>query len=192
MADQLIVNLEEFAELCGITAETMRVHIRTVDGSADWLIERGERGRGYKIEARGGVAWWRDKRDRDDLADAERRAQLQQLRFELTGGAVEEAETMKLSGRQRSEEYGAALQALKLREQMGELIPKSALEHELSVATVALRRRLQRVPGEFVVAQGLDAALVRPLKAAIGRALTEFVDAISVVEIVEGDHADPA
>ena len=57
----LIVNLEEFAELCGVTAETMRVHVKAVDGDAAWLIERGARGRGYAIEAMGGLAWWKAK-----------------------------------------------------------------------------------------------------------------------------------
>lgn len=73
-APQLVVNLEEFADLCGVTAETMRVHVKAVDSTASWLLERGDRGRGYKIEPVGGLAWWKAKRAEDDGADAERRA----------------------------------------------------------------------------------------------------------------------
>lgn len=187
MAD-LVVNLEEFASLVGVTAETMRVHVREVEGNPAWLVERGDRGRGYKIEAEGGVAWWQAKKETDDLIDAERRAKLQQMRFDLTGGAVEEAETLAMSGRKRSEEYAAAMDAIKLRKTMGELVEKAEVQRELSAAAVTLRRRLQRVPGEFVIANGLDQALVRPLKTAIGRALEEFNVALKLAEAPDADQ----
>ena len=46
MVVSLVVNLEEFSELCGVTPETMRGYIRSVEGAPGWLIERGDRGRG--------------------------------------------------------------------------------------------------------------------------------------------------
>ena len=35
----LVVNLDEFSELCGRTAETMRDYIRSVEGEPAWLLD---------------------------------------------------------------------------------------------------------------------------------------------------------
>lgn len=170
----MIINLDEFSELCGVTSETMRVHVRAVEGEPAWLVERGERGRGYKIDADGGLAWWRAKRDADEKVSADRRAALQQLRFDHLGDAVESEEALALSGRQRREEYAAALERIKLRRIMGELVEVAPLEHALSVAVVTLRRQLAGVPAEFAVSAGLAQAEVRPLEDMMGRALDRF------------------
>jgi len=182
-AAPLVASLEEFAELCGVTPETMRVHIREVgkDGQAApaWLIERGERGRAYKIEAEGGIAWWRDKRERDDLADADRRGRLQQLRLDVVGDGSDGGEDLTLSGKQRREEYAAAMDALKYRKMLGQLVDRTLLERVLSSASVDLRRRLQQIPAEFGIAAGLPADDVKDLEGRIGRALDGFVSEIS-------------
>lgn len=183
----LIVNLEEFADLCGVTGETMRVHIRTVEGNPAWLVERGDRGRGYKIEAEGGLAWWQAKKEADDLADAERRAQLQQMRLNLVGDQAEDGERLQMSGRQRREEYAAAFEALKYRKMMGELIEKVDLEHALTAAAVEMRRRLGMVPGEFAILTGLDPEQVKPLENLLARAMDDFVKAITPEETLAHD-----
>lgn len=170
----LILNLEEFAELCGVTAETMRVHVRAVEGAPVWLVERGDRGRGYKIEAEGGLAWWKKKRADDDSASAERQEQLKQLRFEHLGDAAEGEEQMSLSGKQRQEEYAAVLQRIKLRQVMGDLVERKALEPLLANAAVEHRRQLMLVPGEFAAAAGLTPAEVAPLEELIGKAIDNF------------------
>jgi hypothetical protein len=40
-----------------------------------WLIEKGERGRAYQIEAEGAIAWWEQKREAELLANEERQGQ---------------------------------------------------------------------------------------------------------------------
>ncbi len=178
MADALIVSLDEFAELAGVTAETMRSHLRDLlrDGEPPaWLVERGDRGRAYKIEAEGGVQWWQQRREAEDLADAERRGQLQQMRLKLVGDTAESAEQLGLSGRQRREEYAAALEGIKYRKTLGQLVEKASVERELTAASVELRRRLQQVPPEFGIAAGLDADKVRQLDRMIEQALDAFV-----------------
>lgn len=184
----LIVNLDEFAELVGITAETMRVHIRAVEGEPDWLIKRGSKGVDYEIEAQGGVSWWKSKRDADEMADAERREQLKQMRLDLVGGDIEPNDAMGLSGKQRREEYGAAFEAIKLRKTMGRLLDYDDMEHQLSIAVIDLRRRLLLLPGEYCVGQGLDSKFAPPLKAMLARSLDEFAKALLLPEPADADR----
>jgi len=174
----LIVNLDEFSELCGVTAETMRGYIRAVDGNPGWLIERGDRGRGYKIEPQGGLEWWKAKREADDQAEATRQEQLAQLRLELLGPATDDAEALALSGKKRSEEYAAALQRIQLRRVMGELVEVAELEGPAAAAVIELRRQLKLVSHEYAVAAGLTPEDVRPLEGMIERAVNAFVDAL--------------
>lgn len=181
--EPLIVSLEEFAELVGVTAETMRVHLRELgrDGVAPpaWLIEKGDRGRAYKIEAEGGIAWWRARREEEDQADAERRGRLQQLRLEVVGEGADSEESLALSGRQRRDEYEAAMVAIKYRRALGQLVDRTILERVLSSAAVDLRRRLQQIPAEFGIAAGLPGDQVKELEGRIGRALDGFVAEIT-------------
>lgn len=181
----MIVNLDEFSELCGVTSETMRVHIRGVEGEPAWLVERGDRGRGYKIEAEGGLAWWKSKREADENASAERRAQLNQLRFDLLGQAADEPEALALSGKQRREEYGAVMERIKLRRMMGELVERSAIEPLLAQAAVEARRQLMLVPAEFATMTGMSAEEVKPLTSLIERAVEKFVSSLTIVKGVQ-------
>jgi hypothetical protein len=174
----LIVDLIEFSELCGVTPETMRVHIRAVEGSPDWLIERGDRGRAYRIDADGGLAWWQAKREADETASAERQAQLAQLRLELGVGVAEGEEATGLSGRQRRDEYAAAFERIRLRRTMGELVEVAAIEGPATTAAIELRRRLLLVPAEFAAEAGLSPDEVKPLHVLIERHLAAFVDAL--------------
>lgn len=180
MADVLIVNLEEFADLVGRTPETMKLHLRQLDPQPEWLIERGDRGRGYKIAAEGGVAWWIAKVEADQASTDERRAQLAQLRLDLLGDQGEVPERMGLSGKQRREEYEAAFKAIEYRRRMGELVERVHVEHVLTNAGVDLRRRLMMVPGEFAVMTGLPVDQVKPLELLLGRAVEAFVKAIEL------------
>lgn len=176
----LIVNVDEFAELCGVTTETMRVHLKVLQPDPMWLLERGAQGRPYKIDVDGGVAWWKAKRDDDDRLSAERQAQLAQLRFEHLGEAADSEEALSLSGKQRREEYAAVLERIKLRRIMGELVERAELEALLTHAAVECRQRLMLVPGEYAATMGLAPDEVRPLEGLIERAVGEFVAAIAV------------
>ena len=175
----LVVNLDEFSELCGVTAETMRGHIRGVEGSPAWLIERGDRGRGYKIEPEGGLAWWQAKREQADIEAAEHKEKLAQLRFSMLGDQAEGEEALSLSGKQRREEYAAVLDRIKLRRMMGELVEVSQLEPLLASAAVDLRQRLELIPGEMAAAMGVGSEEMAPLERMIERACNEFAAAIS-------------
>lgn len=171
----LVVNLDEFSELCGRTAETMRDYIRSVEGEPGWLLERGMRGRGYRIEAEGGLAWWKARIAADDNASAERLAQLQQLRFEHLGDAADNEEALGLSGKQRREEYAAVVERIKLRRMMGELVERAPLEAQLTHAAVEHRRQLMLIPAEYAATEGLEPASVRSLSVMIERAVEKFV-----------------
>lgn len=174
----LVVNLEEFADLVGRTAETMKQHLRQLEPQPTWLIERGDRGRGYKIDAEGGVAWWQEKIAADELADEDRRNRLAQLRLDLVGDRGEEAERLILSGRQRREEYEAAFKGLEYRKRMGELVEKAELDHVLTGAAVELRRRLSMVPGQFAISSGIPIEQVKPLETLLAAAIDQFLAAI--------------
>lgn len=180
----LVVNLEEFSELCGVTPETMRGHIRAVEGGPAWLIERGDRGRGYKIETDGGIAWWRAKREEAEASDAEHQQNLAQLRLELLGDRVERDDALALSGKQRRDEYAAAMDRIRLRRTMGELVERAEIEPLLSHAAVEARRRLMLVPGEYAALAGLDPAEVKPLEEMIARVVDEFAAALVLPAVV--------
>ena len=174
----MIVNLDEFSELCGKTAETMRVHMRSVEGSPVWLVERGDRGRGYKIEAEGGLAWWKARCDAEQNASAERQQQLQQLRFDHLGDAAESKEALALSGKARNDEYAAVLTRIKLRQTMGQLVDVGEIEGPATSAVIELRRRLLQVAPEFAVEAGLSPDQVKPLHAMLERAVNAFLDGL--------------
>lgn len=170
----LIVDLNEFSELCGVTAETMRAHIKALTEDPVWMIKRGQRGSGYEIDAEGGVAWWKDKRANEEQASAERRAQLAQLRLDLLGDAVEDEERLGLSGRQRLDDYAAALKRIELGKAMGQLIERGPLEAALSAAAVEHRRVLQLIPGQMMAECGLSNADAAQLEAMIAKAIDDF------------------
>ncbi|MBM3929415.1 MAG: hypothetical protein FJ335_13325 [Sphingomonadales bacterium] len=181
MSGDLIVSLEEFADLVGVTGETMRTHLKAVEGQPDWLVERGDRGRAYKIEPRGGVAWWQARRDAEDAATEDRRQQLAQMRLDLVGPQVEGVDKLTLSGRQRRDEYEAAFKALEYRKRLGQLVERSEVDHVLTNAAVELRRRLMLVPGEFAIKAGLSAEVVKPLHDLQARAVNDFLKSIAQV-----------
>ena len=176
---ELIVNLEEFADLCGVTGETMRVHVKAIEGDPAWLLERGDRGRGYRIEVGGGVAWWRSKRDTEEQQSSERRAQLAQMRLDLVGDQVEAPAQLAMTGKQRREEYAAAEAAAKYRKMMGELVDRHEMVHALSSAASQLKRRLLQVPGEFAIREGLTPQSVTPLEGMLARAIDDFLRTIA-------------
>ena len=191
----LIVNLDEFAELCGVTSETMRGYVRAVEGEPGWLIKRGKRGSGYEIDAEGGVAWWRKLRDDEVAAGADRTERLAQMRLELTGGVAESEPALALSGKQRIQEYQAAEAAAKYRQMLGDLVDRNELVGVLSSAVVELRRWLLQVPGEFAIREGLDPHSVIPLEDMIGRAIDEFLRTIakdSRIDVITGEASGDA
>ncbi len=175
----LIVNLEEFSELCGVTGETMRGYIRTVEGNPPWLLKKGDRGRGYEIEPVGGLEWWKTLRQDEETASAERQEALRQLRFEHLGEAAETTEAMALSGKQRREEYAAVMERIKLRKTMGELVEVAEIVERLTAAAVEARRTFQVVPAEFAALMGMSPEEVAPLATLIEAAVNKFVDAIT-------------
>lgn len=123
----LVVNLEEFSELCGVTAETMRGYLRGLEFEPAWLIERGDLRREYQIEAHGAVAWWKAKRAENERLAAEQIEAVSQLRLDILGEEAVGDELLTLSGKQRREEHLAALDRIKLRRTMAGLLEVDAL-----------------------------------------------------------------
>ena len=173
---ELIVDLNEFSELCGVTAETMRGYIKAVDPAPAWLIKRGHRGVGYEIEPLAGVEWWRAKCEADDMASAERRAQLAQLRFDLLGDAVEDTAALSLSGKQRLEDYNATLKRIELLRVMRNLVEREPLEVLLAEASVEHRRALELLPNEMMVRTGMSQNHAQLLHELLGKTIDEFWD----------------
>lgn len=175
----LVVNLDEFASLCGVTPETMRSHLKTVPTEAEWIIERGRRGVGYKIAAAGGVAWWRARAETGGGVDDERLAQLAELRLQMLGDAGED-EGLNLTGKQRYEEYRAGQAELEYRELIGELCRVAEIEGETSNAVIELRRQLLGIGPAIRREFGLDPKVGIAIEEAIGAKLAAFVAAIGV------------
>ena len=171
----LVVNLDEFSELCGTTGETMRKHIRELVETPAWMLKRGTKGSGYEIDSDLGIAWWKARREADDHASSERLAQLQQLRFEHLGDAADNEEALGLSGKQRREEYAAVVERIKLRRLMGELVERAPLEAQLTHAAVEHRRQLMLIPAEYAATEGIAPETVRSLAGMIERAVEKFI-----------------
>ncbi|WP_294354070.1 hypothetical protein [uncultured Sphingomonas sp.] len=142
-SNELIVSLDEFAALCGVTPETMRNHLKQAPAEADWLLARGRRGVGYKIAAEAALAWYR-QRGAGDGADTARQAQLAELRLQMLGDAGDD-DGLLLTGKQRYEEYRAGEAELAYRLSIGELCRVAEIENETVNAVIELRRQLQGI-----------------------------------------------
>lgn len=175
-AAELIVSLDEFASICGVTPETMRKHLAQAPADAPWLIERGRRGVGYKIAAGGAVAWWRTRSAGGGEDDA-KLAAIAELRMQMLGDAGDD-DGLLLTGKQRYEEYKAGEAELLYRRTIGELCRVADIEAETSNAAIELRRQLQGVgPAirrQFSLAKEVETAI----EALIGEKLAAFIKAL--------------
>ena len=177
-ASELVVSLDEFASICGVTPETMRKHLAQAPADAAWLIERGRRGVGYKIAAGGAVAWWRTRSTGGGEDDA-KLAAIAELRMQMLGDAGDD-DGMLLTGKQRYEEYKAGEAELLYRKTIGELCRVADIEAETSNAAIELRRQLQGVgPAirrQFALAKEVETAI----EALIGEKLAAFIKKLDV------------
>ena len=175
-SDELVVNLDEFASLCGVTPETMRSHLRTAPAKAAWILERGTRGRGYKIAALAGVEWWK-QRTANAGNDDGRAAKLAELRLSMLGGDASEDDLL-LSGKQRGDEFKAGLAELEYREAMGELARVQDLEAETVNAVIELRRQLQGIGMTIRRRFSLEREVQDAIDQVIAERLKTFVEAL--------------
>lgn len=180
-AADLVVGLDDFASICGVTPETMRKHLPK--GPADWILERGGRGRGYKIAAAAAVEWWKT-RSSGGGDEAEKAAAIAELRLQMLGDAGDD-EGLLLSGKQRYEEFRAGQAELEYRETIGELCRVADIEGETVNAVIELRRQLQGVGNAIRRRFGLDLEVATAIDEAIGERLAAFVAKIDVD--VDGD-----
>ena len=177
-SDELIVSLDEFASLCGVTPETMRTHLKGAPPSAPWLLARGRRGVGYKIGAEGALAWWRQRAGSDGEDDV-RRQKLAELRLQMLGGDAGEDDLL-LPGKQRREEFLAGQAELSYREAMGELARVPDLDAEMANAVIELRRHLQQVGGTIRRSFGLAREVQDAIDEMIAGRLQKFVAVLDV------------
>jgi predicted transcriptional regulator len=177
---ELIISLDEFASLVGVTPETMRTHLKQAPDGAEWLLERGRRGVGYKILATKALAWWRDRKTGDGADDLKQR-QLAELRLQMLGDAGDD-EGLHLTGKQRYEEFKAGQAELDYREQIGELCRVATWEGETANAVIELRRQLQRV-GKIVRRKfGLKLEVEEAIDEILADRLEQFVKALDADE----------
>lgn len=182
---ELIVNLDEFASLCGVSRETMRDHLKTAPPKAPWILERGTRGRGYKIAAEAAVAWWQ-KRSVATGEDDVRLQRMAQMRLTLMGGDASE-EDLVLTGKQRGDEFKAGMAELEYREAMGELVRASDIEAETVNAVIELRRQLQGVGRKIRRKFNLEREVEDGIDELIAEQLRAFVKTLDVDVDVEPD-----
>lgn len=182
-ASELIVSLDEFASICGVTPETMRKNLKEAPTDAPWLVERGRRGVGYKIAAAGAVAWWRNRSAGGGEDDA-KLAAIAELRMQMLGDAGDD-EGMLLTGKQRYEEYRAGEAELLYRKTIGELCRIADIEAETSNAAIELRRQLQGVGPAIRREFGLGKEVETAIEAAIGERLAAFIKTLDAD--VDGD-----
>lgn len=184
-SNELIVSLDEFAALCGVTPETMRNHLKQAPAEADWLLARGRRGVGYKIAAEAALAWYR-QRGAGDGADTARQAQLAELRLQMLGDAGDD-DGLLLTGKQRYEEYRAGEAELAYRQSIGELCRVAEIENETVNAVIELRRQLQGIGPTIRRKFGLGREVEIGIDELIAEKLIAFVKVLDAdVEPVDG------
>jgi predicted transcriptional regulator len=184
-SNELIVTLDEFAALCGVTPETMRNHLKQAPAEADWLLARGGRGRGYKIAAEAALAWYR-QRSAGDGVDSVRQARLAELRLQMLGDAGDD-DGLLLTGKQRHDEYRAGQAELDYREAIGELCRVAEIEDETVNAVIELRRQLQGVGPTIRRKFGLDREVEISIDELIAEKLVAFVKVLDAdVEPLDG------
>ncbi|MCG8506178.1 MAG: hypothetical protein MI755_16360 [Sphingomonadales bacterium] len=147
----LIVSLAEFADLCGVSDETMRSHLKDLpeEEEGGFILERGSHGKKFKILARAGHAWWLRRQEEAERREQSRADQLAQLRMELVGGEDKEPGELRLTGKQRIEEYRAEQLKIQLLEAKGELVKVDELQPLLITAVVTARQKIMAVPGKL-------------------------------------------
>lgn len=169
----LIVSLDELASICSVTPETMRKHLKGAPDDAVWLLERGRRGVGYKIEVTGAVAWWKS-RGGDEGEDDARQAALTEWRQQALGDLADEEGT-GLSGKIRYEEFRAAQAELTYRMRIGELCRAAEFEDHTVNAVIELRRQLQAVGPAVRREFGLGREVADAIETKIGERIAAFV-----------------
>ncbi|MET0374578.1 MAG: hypothetical protein ABW128_10010 [Rhizorhabdus sp.] len=177
-AAELIVSLDEFASLCGVTPETMRTHLKQAPATADWLLERGRRGVGYKIAAEAALAWWRGRSAGGGEDDIRKQA-IAELRLQMLGDAGDD-DGLLLTGKQRYEEYKAGEAELAYRQSIGELCRVAEIEGETVNAVIELRRQLQAVGPTIRRRFGLGREVETAIEDLLGERLKAFVDKLDV------------
>lgn len=176
-SSELIISLDEFASIVGVTPETMRTHMKQAPADAAWVLERGRRGVGYKIAAGGAVAWWQSRSGGGD--DDAKRAAIAELRMQMLGDTGDD-EGLLLTGKQRFEEFKAGEAELAYRQSIGELCRIAEIEAEATNAVIELRRKLLRVGPSVRRKHGLSRENEGAITEAIGAALNDFVAKLDV------------
>lgn len=183
---ELIVSLDEFASICGVTPNTMRAHLKAAPANADWLLEQGRRGVGYKIAAAGAVEWWRTRSTGGDESEG-RSAALAEMRLQMLGDAGDD-EGLLLTGKQRYEEYRAGEAELEYRKLIGELARVADIETETVNAVIELRRQLQTVGRTIRLQFDLPQDVEDAIDALLAERLKLFVEKLDA----DGDVDDTA
>lgn len=184
-SNELIVSLDEFAALCGVTPETMRNHLKQAPAQADWLLARGRRGVGYKIAAEAALAWYRQRGAGDGIDNA-RQQQLADLRLQMLGDAGDD-DGLLLTGKQRYEEYRAGEAELAYRQSIGELCRAAEIESETVNAVIELRRQLQAIGATIRRKFGLERDVEIAIDELLAEKLIAFVKALDAdVEPLDG------
>lgn len=177
-AGELVVSLDEFASLCGVTPETMRGHLKQAPANAEWMLERGRRGVGYKIAAEAALAWWRKRADGAG-EDEVRQQRLAELRLQMLGGDADD-EDLVLTGKQRYDEYRAGQAELDYRTAIGELCRVADVEGETANAAIELRRQLKEVGRIIRRRFNLDPEVEAAIDELLGEKLQAFVTKLDV------------
>lgn len=168
------LNLGQFAKVVGSTEPTVRKRVEESDGGS-WLIERGSKGRDYRIHPVLGLEWWRGEEARRREAEEAEEQAVEQLAMAFLGPNALKTEAQGLSAAEQLKllEVQKALRleaqargSLVDREQFVQLMGNtlSMLTRRILAAAKAVAREadlkpVQRSAWEEAVEQAINAAI---------------------------------
>ena len=135
------LNLGQFAKVVGSTEPTVRKRVDEA-GDGDWLIERGSKGRDYKIHPVLGPLWWREEEERRRQEEAAKDEAVDQLRMTFLGDNALQAEVQGLSASDRLKELEVQ-KALRIEaRERGVLVDRGALQRVLGNTMAMLSKQI--------------------------------------------------
>lgn len=175
-AEIAYLNLGEFARVVGSTEPTVRKRIDEAD-DGEWLIERGGKGRDYRIDPVLGPQWWRAEEDRRRAEEEKRGQAVEQLALHFLGenalrsdleGGLSPADQLKLLEVQK---------ALRLEaKERGDLLDRRAIGGRLNQVMTLLTKRVLAAAKRAARDADMAHAQRAEWEEAVENALNEAID----------------
>lgn len=169
-----IVNMTELAELLGITTPTLRDWLRKYD---DFPVEaRGDHGVAYEFDSAKVAQWRLDHKAALALEDAERAAEIKQMRLDWAGEPVVDDPTLGLPPTERRAELDAQRQFDLMAIQRDALLTKTEVDGMVRHALTDFTKALRQIGPDLARDHNLDRPLRIAIDARIRQAMNDTVD----------------